>query len=117
MSIYQVNAVTSVNGSYLSMREQALGMDRHTLSHDGRLERKEKMFKEVENLISTTMGKVLSGEKFLKFDLLARTVIKEEEEVTFSTPCKVGHIGKHKEIQIGSKRFVQIGTDYYGDIS
>lgn len=116
MSIYQVNAVTSVNGSFLSMREQALGMDRHTLSHDGRLERKEKCLRKWRTLLPPPWARSYQ-ERFLKFDLLARTVIKEEEEITFSTPCKVGHVGKHKEIQIGSKRFVQIGTDYYGNIS
>jgi len=116
MSIYQVNAVTSINGSYLSAREQALGMDRHSLCSDTRLERLATVFREVESFKETTLGTVLVGNAFIKYDLLTRNVVKYEK-LPLSTKVKVGFNGKHKEIQIGTQRFVQIGTDYYGDIS
>ena len=116
MSIYQVNAVTSINGSYLSAREQALGMDRHTLRYDGRLETITKEFREVENFRETTLGKIFATDSMLKFDLLARNVVKYEK-LELSTQVKAGFNGKQKEIQIGTQRFVQIGSDYYGDIS
>jgi len=116
MSIYSVNAVTSVNGSYLSMREQALGMDRHTLSHDGQLVRKETVLKEVEKWTPSTLGKVLSDEKLLKFDLLARNVLKEAG-MTPQTECEVGFIGKQKQIRVEGSVFLQIGTQYHGDIA
>ena len=115
MSIYSVNAVTSINGSYLSMREQALGMDRHTLSHDGKLERKETVLKEVEKWTETTLGKLLSDPKFLKYDLLARNVLKEAG-MSQTTVCSVGFVGKQKQIQVDGSCFLQIGTQYHGDI-
>ena len=116
MSIYQVNAVTSINGSYLSAREQALGMDRHTLSSDGRLETITREFRTVDNLKETTLGTVLVAEAFIKYDLLARNVAKYEK-LPLSTKVKVGFNGKQKELQVGGQRFVQIGTDYHGDIA
>ena len=116
MSIYQVNAVTSINDSYLSAREQAMGMDRHSLCSDTRLERLTQVFREVENFKETTLGKILATDSMLKFDLLARNVVKYEK-MELSTRVKAGFNGKQKEIQIGTQRFVQIGTDYHGDIS
>jgi len=115
MSIYQVNAVTSINGSYLSAREQALGMDRHTLSSDGRLETITKEFRTVEKFTETTLGTVLVGQSFLKYDLLARNVAKYEK-LPLSSKVKVGFNGKQKEIHFDGKRFVQIGTDYHGEV-
>ena len=115
MSIYQVNAVTSINGSYLSAREQALGMDRHTLSHDGQLVRKETVLKDVESWTETTLGKLLSDPKFLKYDLLARNVLKEAG-MSQTTVCSVGFVGKQKQIQVDGSCFLQIGTQYHGDI-
>tara|TARA_Y100000389_G_C17230234_1_gene397765 strand:- start:6 stop:356 length:351 start_codon:yes stop_codon:yes gene_type:complete len=116
MSVYTVNAVTSINGSYLSAREQALGMDRHTLSSDGQLVTIPQTFKEVEKFKETTLGKVLASEAFIKYDLLARNVVKYEK-IDLATKVRVGFIGKHKELQVGGQRFVQIGTDYHGDIA
>lgn len=116
MSVYSVNAVTSINGSYLSAREQALGMDRHTLSSDGQLVTIPQTFKEVSNFKETTLGTVLVANAFLKYDLLARNVAKYEK-LPLSTKVRVGFNGKHKELQVGGQRFVQIGTDYHGDIA
>ena len=116
MSIFAVNAVTSINGSYLSMREQALGMDRHTLSHDGKLERKETVIREVEKWVPSTLGKVLSDQKLLKYDLLARNVLKEAG-MTPQTECEVGFDGKQKQIRVGDSIFLQVGTQYHGDIA
>jgi len=116
MSIYSVNAVTSINGSYLSMREQALGMDRHTLSHDGQLVRKETVLKEVEKWTPSTLGRVLSDAKLLKFDLLARNVLKEAG-MKPTTACEVGFDGKQKQIRVDGSVFVQEGTQYHGDMA
>ena len=116
MSIYQVNAVTSINGSYLSMREQALGMDRHSLSYDGQLVRKETVLKDVENWTATTIGDAMGGSnKFLKYDLLARNVLKEAG-MSQTTVCSVGFVGKQKQIQVDGSCFLQIGTQYHGYI-
>ena len=116
MSIYSVNAVTSINGSYLSMREQALGMDRHSLSHDGQLVRKETVLKEVEKWTETTLGKLLSDSKFLKYDLLARNVLKEAG-MSHTTACSVGFVGKQKQVMVDGSCFLQVGTQYHGDIA
>jgi hypothetical protein len=115
MSDYSVNAVTSINGSYLSAREQALGMDRHTLSSDGQLVRKETVFKEIESWTETTLGKLLSDPKLLKYDLLARNVLKEGG-MTPTTVCSVGFSGKQKQIEVDGSCFAQIGHQYHGDI-
>jgi hypothetical protein len=117
MSIYQVNAVTSINGSYLSMREQALGMDRHTLSHDGQLVRKETVLKDVENWTTTTIGDAMGGSnKFLKYDLLARNVLKEAG-MERSTACEVGFVGKQKQLRVEGTIFLQEGSQYHGDMA
>lgn len=116
MSVYTVNAVTSITGSKLSGWEQAFGLDRKTLSYDGQLSGIPQTFKEVEKFKETTLGKVLASDSFIKYDLLARNLVKYEN-IDLSTKVRVGFIGKHKEIQVGDQRFVQIGTDYHGDIA
>jgi len=115
MSDYSVNAVTSINGSYLSAREQALGMDRHTLSSDGQLVRKEMVLRQVDTYHDITIGKLLSDPKFLKYDLLARNVL-EEAGMTHTTACRVGFAGKQKHLVVEDSHFLQEGTQYYGAI-
>ena len=115
MSVYAVNAVTSINGSYLSAREQALGMDRHTLSHDGHLVRQITVLKEIDSWTDTTLSMLLSDPKFLKYDLLARNVLKEAG-MSPTTACSVGFVGKQKQIQVDGSFFLQVGTQYHGDM-
>jgi hypothetical protein len=91
-------------------------MDRHTLSHDGQLVRKETVLKDVEKWTPSTLGRVLSDAKLLKFDLLARNVLKEAG-MTPQTECAVGFIGKQKQIRVEDSVFLQIGTQYHGDIA
>jgi hypothetical protein len=117
MSIYQVNAVTSIIGTGLSRKEQALGIDRHTLSSDGNLVRVEKVLKDVENWTQTTIGDAMGGsDKFLKYDLLARNVL-EEAGMERSTACEVGFVGKQKQLRVEGTIFLQVGSQYHGDMA
>mgnify|MGYP005637789861 CR=1 FL=1 len=113
-NVYTVNATTSCTGSQLSMREQALGMDRHDLRTDGKLVTAATI-PTVEVFKSTTLGNILSSDKFISFDLLARNVI--EEGYDHKTKVQVGRAGKVQEIRVDEKQFRQVGNVYYGDIT
>lgn len=112
---FTAKAITSVNGSRLSNWEMAHGMDRHDLKSDGRLI-SAAVVKDVTEFKSTTLGAILSSDKFIKFDMLARNVV--EEGYNMATKVKVGNNGKVQEIRTpDNKQFRQVGTSYYGDIS
>jgi len=112
---YTVKATTSVLGTRLSGWEMAHGMDRHDLKSDGRLVSGASL-KDVTSFKSTTLGAILSSDKFIKFDMLARNVIDEGYQL--NTKVQAGANGKVQEIKTADgKRFRQVGTSYYGDIS
>lgn len=117
---YSVMATTSCIGTPLSLKEMTLGLDRHDLSSDGKLVSAALERRTITNYKSTTLGKILSSDKFIKFDMLARNVL--DEGFDMKTPCDVGSAGKYQELRIvtgtkeGNRRFVQIGTTYYGDV-
>ena len=111
---FTAKATTSVNGSRLSNWEMAHGMDRHDLKSDGRLQSAATL-REVTSYKPTTLGAILSSDKFIKFDLLARNVI--EEGYDLKTKVQAGANGKVQEIKTADgKRFRQVGTSYYGNI-
>jgi hypothetical protein len=114
MSIYQVNAVTSCTGSRLSRTEQVLGLDRHDLRTDGKLVN-HSTIGSVDSFKSVSLGQILSGDQYLKFDLLARRVL-EEEGHTMKTRVQVGSKGKLQEMRTPLGRFRQHGTSYYGNV-
>jgi hypothetical protein len=112
---FTAQATTSVIGSKLSNWEMANGMDRHDMVAD-RIGGDYTVTREVTTFKSTTLGAILSSDKFIKFDLLARNVV--EEGYNLSTKVKVGNNGKVQEIRTpDNKQFRQVGTSYYGDIS
>lgn len=112
---FTAQAITSINGSRLSNWEMAHGMDRHDLRSDGKLVSAATV-REVTSYKSTTLGAILSSDKFIKFDLLARNVI--EEGYDLKTKVQAGANGKVQEIKTADgKRFRQVGTSYYGDVS
>lgn len=111
---YTAQATTSVNGSSLSNWEMAHGMDRHDLKSDGKLQSAASL-KDVTSYKSTTLGAILSSDKFIKFDLLARNVIDEGYQL--NAKVQAGANGKVQEIKTADgKRFRQVGTSYYGNI-
>ena len=124
---FTVQATTSCVGTQLSLREQTLGLDRYDLVSDGKLVKAELERRHIAKYHVTTLGKILSSDKLIKFDMLARNVL--EDGFDMKTPCEVGSAGKYQELKIwsakenqaydrghGLYRFVQIGTSYYGDI-
>jgi hypothetical protein len=111
---YSCQAVTSSIGTRLSRFEQTMGMDRYDLKSDGKLVSAATL-KTVESFKSTTLSNILSSDKFIKFDMLARNVI--EEGIPITTKVQVGSIGKLQEIKVGEQRFRQVGTSYYGDVA
>lgn len=112
---YTAQATTSCIGSQLSRWEMTNGMDRHDLKSDGKLVSAATV-REVTSYKSTTLGAILSSDKFIKFDLLARNVIEEGYEM--NAKVQAGANGKVQEIKTADgKRFRQVGTSYYGDIS
>jgi len=111
---YSCQAVTSSIGTSLSRFEQTMGMDRYDLKSDGKLVSAATV-KNIESFKSTTLSNILSSDKFIKFDMLARNVI--EEGIPITTKVQVGSNGKLQEIKVGEQRFRQVGTSYYGDIS
>jgi len=124
---YSVMATTSCIGTQLSLKEMTLGLDRHDLVSDGKLHKAELQRSHIAKYHSTTLGKILSSDKFIKFDMLARNVL--EEGFDMKTPCEVGSAGKYQELKIRAKkdnqaygrssglyRFVQVGTSYHGDL-
>jgi hypothetical protein len=109
-----VNATTSCTGSQLSLSEQALGLDRNDLKSDGKLVSLHTEF-EVTKFKPAILGDILTSDKFIRFDLLARNVIKEG--FAHNTKVQVGSSGRAQEIKTpDGRRFRQIGTSYYGDI-
>ena len=92
----------------------ALSLDRHDLSTDNKLVSAATM-RNIENYKQTTLGKILSSDKFIKYDMLAHQVIAEG--FAHSTKVLVGSNGKTKEIKIGDKQFRQVDTTYFGDIN
>ena len=91
----------------------ALSLDRHDLSTDNKLVSAATM-RNIENYKQTTLGKILSSDKFIKYDMLAHNVIAG---FAHSTKVLVGSYGKTKEIKIGDKQFRQVDTTYFGDIN
>jgi len=111
----KVYPTTSCTGSRLTRMEQVNGFDRHDMRAD-RIGGEYTVTREVTKFNSTTLGNILSSDKFIKFDLLARNVI--EEGFDLGTKVEVGSNGKVQEIKTADgKRFRQVGTSYYGDIS
>jgi len=111
---FSAQAITSVNGSRLSNWEMAHGMDRHDLKSDGRLVSGASL-KDVTSFKSTTLSAILSSDKFIKFDMLARNVIDEGYQL--NAKVQAGANGKVQEIKTADgKRFRQVGTSYYGSI-
>lgn len=111
---FTAQATTSVNGSQLSLQEMTLGLDRHDLKSDGKLQSAASL-KDVTSYKSTTLGAILSSDKFIKFDLLARNVIDEGYQL--NAKVQAGANGKVQEIKTADgKRFRQVGTSYYGNI-
>jgi hypothetical protein len=47
--------------------------------------------------------------------MLARNVI-EEKVFDRNAPCEVGSSGKYRILKIEGKRFLQIGTTYFGEV-
>lgn len=111
---YTASATTNMLGGYLSNFERENGMDRHSLASDPSISNGY-VNTEVTKFNSTTLSNILSSDKFIKFDLLARNVIDEGFNVT--TKVQVGSNGKVKELRVGKQRFRQVGTSYYGDVS
>ena len=111
---YTAQAVTSSIGTRLSRFEQTMGMDRYDLQCDGKLVSAATL-RTVENFKTTTLSNILSSDKFIKFDMLARNVI--EEGLPITSKVQVGSIGKVQEIKVGEQRFRQVGTSYYGDVA
>jgi hypothetical protein len=112
---YTAQATTSCVGTQLSVREMALGLDRYDMPSD-RGHGHEAVNREVTQFKSTTLGAILSSDKFIKYDMLARNVINEGYKM--STKVQVGFNGKVQEIRTpDEKQFRQVGTSYYGDIS
>jgi hypothetical protein len=109
-----VRATTSCVGTQLSRAEMALSLDRHDLVADTKLVNLATM-RDIENYKQTTLGKILSSDKFIKFDMLAHNVIAEG--FAHSTKVLVGSNGKTKEIKIGEQQFRQVDTTYFGDIN
>ena len=109
-----VQATTSCTGTRLSRTEQVLGLDRHDLRTDGKLVNHATLGT-VENFKTVSLGQILSGDQFLKFDLLARRVL-EEEGHTMKTRVQVGSNGKLQEMRTPVGRFRQHGTSYYGNV-
>jgi len=110
--VNMVQATTSCTGTQLSLSEQTLGLDRFDLVSDGKLYTTEVQHRPIKNFTTTTLGKILSSDKFIRFDLLARNVIKEGFDL--KTECSVGSTSKYQELHIGDSCFVQVGTTYYG---
>jgi len=111
---FSAQATTSVVGSRLSNWEMANGMDRHDLKSDGKLQSAATL-REVTSYKPTTLGAILSSDKFIKFDLLARNVVGEGYEL--NAKVHAGANGKVQEIKTADgKRFRQVGTSYYGNI-
>lgn len=112
---YTVNATTSCTGSQLSISEQSLGIDRNELITDGKLvsaltENKVTKFK------PTVLGDILTSDSFIRYDLLARNVLKEGYPA--NTKVQVGSSGRVQEIKTpDGSRYRQIGVSYYGDIN
>ena len=110
-----VNATTSCTGSQLSLAEQSLGLDRNDMKSDGKLI---STFTEytVTKFKPAVLGNILTSDSLIKFDLLARNVIKEGYPP--NTKVQVGSSGRAQEIKTpDGGRYRQIGTLYYGDIS
>lgn len=111
----KVYATTSCTGTRLTRMEQVNGFDRHDMRAD-RIGGDYTVNREVTTFKPTTLGAILSSDKFIKFDLLARNVV--EEGYNLATKVKVGNNGKVQEIRTpDNKQFRQVGTSYYGDIS
>lgn len=111
---FSAQATKSVTGSNLSMWEMAHGMDRNDMKSDGKLISAALNRLTIVNYKTTTLSKILSSDALIKFDMLARNVIAEGIDI--KTVCEVGSSGKYQELIIGDKRFVQIGTSYYGNV-
>jgi hypothetical protein len=112
---FTVRATTSVTGSRLSNWEMSNGMDRHELSNVKSAIAAFDTNRKITNFKATTLGNILRSDKLISFDMLARNVI-DEKIFDRNAQCEVGSSGKYRVLKIEGKRFLQIGTTYFGEV-
>ncbi len=112
---FTVRATTSLTGSRLSNWEMSNGMDRHELSNVKSAIAVFDTNRKITNFKATTLGNILRSDKLISFDMLARNVI-DEKIFDRNAQCEVGSSGKYRVLKIEGKRFLQIGTTYFGEV-
>jgi hypothetical protein len=112
---FSARATTSLTGSRLSNWEMSNGMDRHELANAKSILERFDTNRKIVNFKSTTLSNILRSDKLISFDMLARNVI-EEKVFDRNAPCDVGSSGKYRILKIEGKRFLQIGTTYFGEV-
>lgn len=112
---FSARATTSLTGSYLSNWEMTNGMDRHELANVKSALAGFDTSRKIVNFKSTTLSNILRSDKLISFDMFARNVI-EENVFDRNAPCEVGSSGKYRVLKIEGKRFLQIGTTYFGEV-
>ena len=112
---FTVRATTSLTGSRLSTWEMSNGMDRHELSNVKSAIAVFDTNRKITNFKATTLGNILRSDKLISFDMLARNVI-DEKIFDRNAQCEVGSSGKYRVLKIEGKRFLQIGTTYFGEV-
>ena len=71
--------------------------------------------RKITNFKATTLSNILRSDKLISFDMLARNVI-DEKIFDRNAQCEVGSSGKYRVLKIEGKRFLQIGTTYFGEV-
>ena len=95
-------------------RGLVMGMDFSTLSVAASGERIDPWAREVCYKVSTTLGELFTQDKYMKYDLLARIVQRENKELKMTDSVSCFATGAIKELRIGKKKYRISNSDYLG---
>lgn len=114
--MYTCNVVYGSTGQ----RTMRFGFDLTNLSPSFALGEQPVIDKEIvhEKGMQSTVGKLLINEKYIRYDLILRMMLKDGV-VDFSTEVKAGYNGRLREIYLVKEKesYRIFGKTYYGKVS
>jgi hypothetical protein len=95
-------------------RELVMGMDFSTLGVEAIGERRDPWARDVSYKDSTTLGEMFTKTKYMKYDMLARIVQRENKGIQNTDVVACFANGGTKELRIGKRKYRISNSDYLG---
>jgi hypothetical protein len=91
-----------------------MGMDFSTLRVEATGERRDPWARDVSFKDSTTLSELVTKDKYMKYDLLARRVQHEHKGIQMTDVVACFANGGTKELRIGNRKYRISNADYLG---